>query len=269
MKFFLPVILILFILSDRALAQEDESIISSSRINSNRKYKNEIAIDISPLKFILSDYSANYPSIFFRRHFTKDKPVKSLSGINITTYNAYRFRLGSNLSFRTLKTPDIRDPNLVNRYFSFTSSLSDNSYSSFFLRVGRERQMRFNKFELFYGADLFFLHEKFCETQMSGVAYNLNTPEFNYSNYRWSYVDSRTKMGIGGIGGFKYFLIPRLCFSTEATVDIGYFTRKFENSFERYDSFNEEYMIQSSAFDVREARISLNPIFVINIGFYF
>ena len=90
----------ILLVSIYSFAQEDEEVETKVNINSNRKYKNEAGLDIAPFQFVLGgNSSAGYPSLFYRRHYIKSKEVKSLSGVKITSYHAYRFRVGSNLSF--------------------------------------------------------------------------------------------------------------------------------------------------------------------------
>lgn len=134
--------------------EEQDDAETKVKINSNRKFKNEAGLDISPFKFILANSSAGYPSLFYRRHFVKSKAIKSLSGVNVTSYHAYRFRIGSNLSFENTETPDIKSiQNTYLNYGSFDRTLSGTS--SFFIRVGKEKQVRSKRFELFYGYDFF------------------------------------------------------------------------------------------------------------------
>lgn len=269
MKEFWAVIFCLIVFDSLTLAQDDEE--PKSNVNSNRKYKNEVGIDISPFKFILGDYGAGYPSVFYRRHFIREKKVASLSGVKLTTYQAWRFRIGSNLSFQNFSTPDIRNPLLPNYqyYNNFHQSLSSNSV--IFVRIGKERQHRSSKFELLYGYDFFINYNTqrqyylyvnyFSPSSGSGSIYPVNYEQKNNT--------SNTFVGVAGIGGFKYFLIPRLCFSAEATINLGYSKQEYYNEYNSFDTSTNLYTTESVSSSSSGLNLAINPLFLINVGYYF
>lgn len=256
----------LMLLSICAFAQEDEEEVETRvNINSNWKYKNEAGIDIAPFQFVLGGSSAGYPSLFYRRHFKKTKPVKSLSGVNITSHHAYRFRVGSNLSFDAREIPDIKT-NWLNGsgWYAYSRNLSNNS--SFFIRVGKEKQLRSKRFELFYGYDFFLNYQKFIEYRLE--TYYSGQPNYSF-NRDWTYTDENYSAGFASIGGFKYFLLPRLCFSAEATINLGYFKQDKTSLYREYNSYTLEYAEQSIPLSSSAVRISISPVYVVNIGYYF
>ena len=262
------IFLCFFLFSVPVQAQEDEVGGKEVSINSNRKLKNEIGVDIAPLEFLLNSSSANYPSLFYRRHFSKKREVKSMNGMYVTSYHAYRIRFGSNLSFQKLDVPDIKSrPIENNQYPYYNRSLTETS--SVFVRVGKERQFRFSKFELFYGYDLYFHYDRYTDYYMYSQLHYINSVDEYFSNQSWGYESVKLKGGLAAIGGFKYFLLPRLCFSAEATFNIGYSSEKKDNVYERYSSDNDTYLKQDSSIELKGATTSIIPLYVINIGFYF
>ncbi len=263
-------LLILFLLiSFCAFAQEDEEEVEIKvNINSNRKYKNEVGLDIAPFQFILGNSSASYPSLFYRRHFIKTKAAKSLAGVNITSYHAYRFRMGSNFSFDALEIPDIKTNwgSLTNYY---VSDRRLNGTSSFFVRIGKEKQIRSKRFELFYGYDFFINYDYSYDYYLYTQYYNSGQSTAYSFNQDWTYKITNYSFGVASIGGFKYFLIPRLCFSAEATINFSYFRQEKINAFRQYNNSTKEYSEQSLPLANSGGKININPIYVVNIGYYF
>lgn len=248
--------------------EETDDDAEKVNINSNRKFKNEVGLDISPFKFILGNYSAAYPSLFYRRHFTKNKSVKSLPGIFITSYQAYRVRIGSNLAFENTETPDIKT--IQNNYFSygnFDRSLSGNS--SFFIRLGKEKQIRSKRFELFYGYDLFFNYNYFYNYYVSSSLISSAPPIYDFVNQEWNAKNSTVSFGLAPIGGLKYFLLPRLSFSAEATINLSYFQQEKINEYNFFNTSTKEFKQESYKLTSSGMRIDINPIFVVNLGYYF
>lgn len=240
-------------------------------INSNRKYKNEVAIDISPLQFLLGHSGASYPSLFYRRHFIKSKEIKSLSGVSVTSYHAYRFRIGSNLSFQKLSVPDIRKiiVNSPNYYYYNWGSQQLTDYSSFFVRVGREKQLRSGRFELLYGYDFFYEFTRSESQNLYISVYNNNSGISNV-NQQWRYSEKNSMAGIAAIGGLKYFLIPRLCFSAEATFNVGYTFQSKATFYAYYDTGTDDYQETNiDGIKMNGLKSTINPLFLINIGYYF
>lgn len=249
---------------------QDEEEEKGPNVNSNRRYHNEIGIDLSPFKFLTGDYSAGYPSLFYRRHFIKKKEIKSLSGVSLTTFQAFRFRIGSNLSFQKFNTPDIRTILLNNYpyyYYTYNQSLSNNS--SFFLRIGKERQVRSRRFELFYGYDFFFNYDLQQQYYLNVQVYNVGLPNLYNINYENKYNSLTTTFGVAAIGGFKYFLIPRLCFSAEATLNLGYSNSKNTNEYNTFNTSLSDYNHRTITLGTSGFKAGINPLFVINAGYYF
>ncbi len=257
-------------LSFHAFSQDDGED-SKVYINSNRKYKNEVAIDISPLQFLLGNAGANYPSLFYRKHFIKTKAVKSLSGVSVTSYHAYRFRIGSNLSFQKLYIPDIRNiiVNSPNYYYYNWGSQQLSNYSSFFIRVGREKQLRSGRFELLYGYDLFYEFTR-SEAQNLYISVYNNAAGISNVNQQWGYSEKNSMAGVAAIGGLKYFLIPRLCFSAEATFNFGYTFQSKTTFYAYYDTGIDDYQETNiEGIKMNGLKSTINPLFLINIGYYF
>jgi hypothetical protein len=258
-----------------ALAQEDpeaEAEVKSDNVNSNRKYKNEIGIDLSPLEFVLSESGAGYPSLFYRRHFTKDKAVKSMSGIKKTTFHAYRFRVGSNLSFEKFDTPDIREIQLtVDNYYRYNYYYDHSleNKTSVFVRVGVERQIRSKRFELFYGYDVLVDYSNYKTYHLEVLVVNEGTPDLYNINYEQEYKEKKISFGVAAIGGFKYFLTPRLCFSAEATIDIKYSYTNKDHQYRQFDTSTQEYLDDGLPYSTSGIKMNINPLFVINMGYYF
>lgn len=172
------VMLITVVFPFYCLAQDGEEEAPRGNINSNRKYKNEVGLDIAPLQFVFGGSSAGYPSLFYRRHFTKSKEIKALSGVSITSYHAYRFRLGSNLTFESFNPPDIRTNWTGPIYYTSPYNRSLNGTTSYFVRVGKEKQFRSKHFELFYGYDIFFRYNHFYEYSLEIQFYSLTSPDY-------------------------------------------------------------------------------------------
>jgi hypothetical protein len=250
-----------------SLNAQDEYEEKQMNINTNRKYKNEAAIDISAFQFILGN--SGTPSIFYRRHFTKKTPVKGLQGIDKTTFHAYRFRIGSNLSFEKLNTPDIKRLLLTNSnsYFYWDQNLTNNS--NFFVRVGRENQIRSGRFELLYGYDFFYNSSSYNVYQLNVYVGNQGQPDVYNLNYEYKYESKGYSVGVAAIGGFKYFLIPRLCFSAEATLNIGYANTTKTNEYNRYDTSTTEYLHDKVQVTSSGVKVNINALFAVNIGYYF
>lgn len=265
-KIHLAFSLILMTVSTICKGQEDIPEKDAS-INSNRKYKSEVGIDLSAFNFIMNSPSGGYPSFFYRRHFNKSKPVKGLSGINKTTFHAYRIRVGSNLSFEKITPPDIRDEFYNNNFYSYYYNNTINS--SFFIRAGKEKQIRSTRFELFYGYDLFLEYDKIKELWIRNWGYNYSQPDQYFINEQWGTNIRTLKFGIAGVGGFKFFLIPRLCFSAEASLDIGYSKKIRENFYDNYNSSTDLQDKDRQIVKVSGIQSNFNPLFVINMGYYF
>ncbi len=266
----LTITILLVGLSFHVFSQDDEGD-SKVYINSNRKYKNEVAIDISPLQFLLGHSGASYPSLFYRRHFIKSKEVKSLSGVSVTSYHAYRFRVGSNLSFQKLSIPDIRKiiVNSPNYYYYNWGNQQISNYSSFFIRVGKEKQLRSGRFELLYGYDLFYEFNRSESQNLYVSVYNNNSGIYNI-NQQWGYSEENSMIGIAAIGGLKYFLIPRLCFSAEATINVGYTSLSKATFYAYYDASSDDYQETNvDGIKMNGLKTTINPLFLINIGYYF
>lgn len=236
-------------------------------ININRRYRNEVGIDISPFTFILNSPSAGYGSFFYRRHFTKERPVKGLSGVNKTTYHAYRVRLGSNLSFERFIPPEIRDEFYDNYYYYYNTNNFLSSY--LFMRLGQERQFRSGKFELLAGYDLFAEMNKTQYLWIRNQGYNQGQTNQYYFNEQYGYTEKNLRFGIGAIGGFKYFLIPRLCFSAEGTFNLGFLTGSKKNFYKSYNSSTDILKKDSQQVKIEGFRLNANPLFVVNMGYYF
>ncbi len=59
-----------------------------------------------------------------------------------------------------------------------------------------------------------------------------STPNsYDYINQEWSAKNTSLSFGVAPIGGSKYFLIPRLCFSAEATINLSYFKQDKMNQY--------------------------------------
>jgi hypothetical protein len=85
-KNYLYVFLCLFFaisINESIIAQEIETEDVKS-VNSNRKYKKEAGIDIGSLGILLGSGNGGYPSLFFRKHFTKSKDSKNIIGVKKT-----------------------------------------------------------------------------------------------------------------------------------------------------------------------------------------
>lgn len=258
------------LLTTCCFAQDDEDETIKVNINSNRKYKNEAGLDLAPFQFVLGgSSSAGYPSLFYRRHFIKAKEVKSLSGVKITSYHAYRFRLGSNFSFENFTAPDIRtnwtSPFYYNYYYNRTLS----GASSFFVRVGKEKQIRSRRFELFYGYDFFFQYTSTYEYYLYIQNNNQGQPNSNSFNQDWKYDDTTNSFGVASIGGLKYFLIPRLCFSAEATINFTYFQQTKTQTYRSYDNATQVYSSQNVPLSTSGVKLTVNPVYIVNVGYYF
>jgi hypothetical protein len=133
----------------------------SVNINSNRKYKHEVGIDISALNLI-GGGGGGYPSVFYRRHKIVTKKT-SFVGVDEVKYIAYRFRVGTNLSFKKMDYPSVTEitPSApFNWYYNSFNNVDTRNYTSFFVRFGREREIRSGRFELFYGYDFFLQYDK-------------------------------------------------------------------------------------------------------------
>ena len=259
-------LLTLFITS--AFAQtEEEKEEPKLPINSNRKYKNEVAIDLSALHFLL--HSGSY-SLFFRRHFTKSKDIAATPGVKLTTYHAYRFRVGSNLSFVSTDLPDIKT--LINNsyypYFNYNEYTTSNS-SSLFIRIGKEKQIRSKQFELYYGYDFSASYYYSSNSQLYLNTYNTNTTDAYNINVKRAYTDSSLSFGISPIVGLKYFLLPRLCFSAEATANLNYSISKENTEYSRYDTSTEEFSQANVPLSTNGITLNTNSILAINLGYYF
>jgi len=262
-------LLVLFLLSKCLLAQdEDEEAKPNVNINSNRKYKNEVGLDIAPFQFVLGSSSSGYPSLFYRKHYIKNTEVKSLAGVKITTYHAYRFRVGSNLSFENFKMPNINTNWTFPGYYQYYNRNTSGN-SSFFIRVGKEKQIRVRRFELFYGYDFFFLYNNFYEHYLYIQYYNVGQSDPYSVNQDWTYRDKSYSFGIAPIGGIKYFLIPRLSFSAEATFNVAYFKREKTQTGRNYNNSTQEYSDQTIPLSTNGLQMSINPLYVVNIGYYF
>ncbi len=259
----------ILLISFCAFAQEDEEVETKVNINSNRKYKNEIGLDISPFQFVLGNSSTGYPSLFYRRHYIMSKEVKSLAGVKIASYHAYRFRVGSNLSFENFNAPDIRTNWTSPASYTYFYNRNLTGTSSFFIRVGREKQFRSRRFELFYGYDFFFQYNTLYEYYLNIQNYNLTSTNPYSINQDWTYHDTTYSFGIAPIGGFKYFLIPRLCFSAEATFNLSYFQQTKTQEYRYYNNSSQEYSEQTVPFSTSGVRLTVNPLYVVNIGYYF
>lgn len=250
-------------------AQDEDEPQTNVNLNSNRKYKNEAGLDIAPFQFVLGSASAGYPSLFYRRHYIKSKEVKSLAGVKITSYHAFRFRLGSNLSLENLDAPDIKTNWIYPGYYNQYYNRSINGNSSFFIRVGKEKQIRARRFELFYGYDFFFQYNSFYDYYLYVQNYNIGQPNPYSVNQDWTYKDTSYSFGVAPIGGIKYFLIPRLCFSAEATINITYFKQEKTQTSRNYNNSTQEYTEQTLPISTSGLRLNVNPLFVVNIGYYF
>lgn len=266
-KALISILAIELVFSFGVVAQEEEHEERSISINSNRKQRNEVGIDISAFQFILGN-GAN-PSLFFRRHFTKDTPIKGLTGVTKATYHAYRFRIGSNLSFEKFTTPNIKALllNNQNTYSYYNQELYN--YSTFFVRIGREKQIRKARFELFYGYDLFFDTNNTKSYLLNVNVFNSGQPDVWNYNYEYIYENRNWAAGVAAIGGFKYFLIPRLCFSAEATINLGYGKRVRLNERNSFDTSTNEYYHDSIELESQRVFAYINPLFAVNIGYYF
>lgn len=259
---------LLFCISISGGAQD--SLYSSDKVidvNSNRKYKNEVGIDISAFSFLLSNASGGYPSFFFRRHSIKNKAIKASTGLYKALFRAYRIRIGSNFSFEKYTPPNIEDEFVNNYYYYFNANNVINSYV--FIRIGQEQQKRSGRFELFYGYDLFLDYNKFKEYSISNVSYNLNQPNQYYYNQQWGLTNRTIRTGIAAIAGFKFFLIPRLCFSAEGTFNIGYMSGSKKMFYKNYDSSIDALSVDHQEIRINGFRVNANPIFVVNMGYYF
>ena len=254
-----------------AIAQ-DETEEKTVNINSNRKYKNEVGIDISGFQFILGNGGEH--SLFVRRHYIKQRPVKGLSGINKTTFHAYRFRVGSNLSFEKLNEPDIRNilitsiSNFYN-FFNYYNNQQLTNTSSLFVRIGKERPLRSGRFELLYGYDLFCNLNSYKYYLLNISVGNSGQPDVYNVNSENKYKNTNTSFGVAAIGGFKYFLIPRLCFSAEGTFNLGYSRHVRFSEANTYNTQSEIYQHDSLKIKSSGIFTNTNALFVVNIGYYF
>lgn len=273
----LLVLALLCLSSYRLFAQNDSTGIEpkpSVNINSNRKYKYEAGIDISALHLLSGNNSlGNGYSLFARRHKIITKK-SNLVGVSNVKYIAYRFRIGANLSDKKLKVPDVSDIEILNPTANYYWWYDDEIYdqSNFLIRVGRERQIRNGRFELFYGYDVYFSRNTTMRYRLYTNWYNYGTPtEPIIYAYNTSYHSKEVAVnfGIAPIAGVKYFLIPRLCFSAEATFNIGYaYLKKLQThkTYEERDKKYTEYQLpkKQQGFEAR-----INPLYVVNIGYYF
>lgn len=271
-KCFFRVSACFFFLSN-AYSQNDSTDLpekgNSININSNRSQKNEVGIDISNLQFILGHAGAGYPSLFFRRHFIKTKKIKNSTGLTKTTYQAFRFRVGSNLNFTSTSFPDVRSVVLSNTYYyNYPSNQQLSVNSSFFLRIGKEMQIRSGRFELFYGYDLFYNYTGSINQNL--VFQFLQNGNSTYSiNYGYKYVETDISIGVAAIGGFKYFLIPRLCFSAEGTFNLGYMSQSKSSTYTSFDTSTQQYTASTVPIKLYSIQSTINPFFLVNIGYYF
>lgn len=173
------------------------------------------------------------------------------------------------MSFEKFSTPNIKTLLFTNsNYYSYNNQDLYN-YSSVFVRIGRERQIRKQRFELFYGLDIFFDLNSTKSYYLNVNVYNSGQPDVYNYNYEHIYENQNFSVGVAAIGGLKYFLIPRLCFSVEGTLNIGYGKRMRLTEYNTYNTSTEEYFHDSIELEAHRILTSINPLFAVNIGYYF
>lgn len=258
------------------LAQTDSTAEAkpSVNINSNRKYKREIGINIDALYLISgrTSMTGNY-ALFFRRHKIVTKK-SDLVGVNNVKYIAYRFKLGTNLSFKKLKVPDVRDidPD-YGSYFNHNWYNSMEQQNNFFVSFGRERQFRSGRFEIFYGYDFHVARyaSRNYSLQLNWYSFQDDNFVVHQYNYNTSHLTKYRNINIGAsaIAGFKFFLVPRLCFSGEAVCGVSYQDEKNIQYYQRYNDYNNDYYEYKLPTGQSGIVTWLNPLYVVNMGYYF
>lgn len=241
-------------------------------------YKHEVGIDISLLNLLrgnnqnnyypyngwyynnVPDNAFDYPTVFYRHHKKnkKDKPI------------AYRFRIGTNLNFKKLETPSIKDLNQIRGIISSSNTGYLYDFSNFSIRLGRERQYRSGKFELLYGYDLYYRYQDNKSYQVTANwNYDNTLNDYYYSSHSILQSSKIYQFGISPIVGFKYFLLPRLCFSGEAKMDIGYEFIQQDRKEEHYESKENTYRSSILTLGKKGFNVNINPLYVVNMGYYF
>jgi hypothetical protein len=136
------------------------------------------------------------------------------------------------------------------------------------VRLGQER---IGKFELFYGYDLYVYSEIYKRYDIN-IFYNqiYNGVDYVYYNFNveCKYKDTSTSFGVSPIFGFKYFLIPRLCFSAEAKADIGYSIQTKSQENNRYYTLTKEKESKILTSSKKGLDVRISPWYLINMGYY-
>ena len=171
------------------------------------------------------------PSVFVRLNTEKNGRLM-----------AYRFRLGGQYSEH------------LNPIDTISSTGTETDLRAF-VSIGKEWQKQYNQLQLFYGTDLFFDYRLF---QIEAVQ----------DEKGWLPRHRDISLGLSPFVGMRYFIHPRISFSTEAHVN-AYFHQSYlkvllggltdpENPDPIFGTLRLNYF-----------RLNISPIYIINFTYHF
>ncbi|MCU0447917.1 MAG: hypothetical protein MUE85_23705 [Microscillaceae bacterium] len=274
---FFQVFIFSYVFDFQAIFAQSDTIAEkpSKEKSSIKRYKNEIAIDLSGTNLIpFVNYSwsgyyypfesgGRYSSLLYRRYKVKKKDVANSPGIKDVVLYANRLRLGTYFA-----------NNDLNKSISSTNSQGYNASLNLptregyfiFTRFGREIQENFGNFQLHYGLDVVIDYNRARNTE-DYYQFNNDLGRYDIASIYEARANT-LRFGLSPLIGFKYFLSSRISFSTEAVFDILYRFEKLETSWENK---RPQLDLDKTETVVRRQGVlaAIYPIYTINLGFHF
>lgn len=274
MKILIVCFISIFISLSQSFAQDENKGVA--------RRKHEIAFDLSGSSIIPSTSVGNYfnnyfnnyyngrfgyynynqangASLFYRRYKISTNKQK--------TYERYfgnRYRLGIYFLGQNQKRNISSN---TNTFYSNVGVYPIADASLVYVRIGKEIQEKFGKFQLHYGVDLVL---DYYSSDYSLILPNYELQTGNLISYD-SYIQkvSAISAGISPLIGIKYFLNSRILFSLESNFDILYRTSNLKDNFARVDLVNNTTSSTEANNDINAVVLKLSPIFTIMLGFHF